>query len=112
MHITIYGVPGLTRESEVVTNIDMQQLIGLPTEELTIATLLKPAGYATCAVGKWHLGVMPHFHPLDRGYDTFLGLPESIDYGCTDTAMGAPDSGCLNWTVDTCPLNTQVTGCV
>lgn len=45
-------------------------------------------------------GVKAGFHPMDHGYDTFLGLPESNDYGCTDTTMGAPDSGCLNWKED------------
>ena len=39
------------------------------------------------------MGVKEGFHPLDHGYDHFLGLPESNDYGCTDTTMGAPDSG-------------------
>eukprot|EP01050_Picozoa_sp_SAG11_P028180 SAG11_NODE_7439_length_1143_cov_1.634100_1_plen_161_part_10 len=56
---------------------------------------------------QWHLGVKPGFHPLDHGYDHYLGLPESNDYGCTDTTMGAPDSGCLNWRADRCPRNSQ-----
>ena len=37
--------------------------------------------HRSAAIGKWHLGVKPGFHPLDHGYDTFLGLPESNDYG-------------------------------
>ena len=45
------------------------------------------------------------FNPLDHGYDHYLGLPESNDYGCTDSQMGAPDSGCLNWQQDRCPRN-------
>eukprot|EP01047_Picozoa_sp_COSAG01_P035206 COSAG01_NODE_2685_length_7253_cov_6.363153_7_plen_371_part_00 len=56
---------------------------------------------------KWHLGVKPGFHPLDRGYDRYLGLPESNDYGCTDSGMGAPDSGCLHWREDRCPRNSH-----
>ena len=47
------------------------------------------------------------FNPLDRGYDDYYGTPESIDYGCTDTQMGAPDSGCLKWAIDRCPLNAN-----
>ena len=54
-----------------------------------------------------HLGVKPGFHPLDHGYDHYLGLPESNDYGCTDSTMGAPDSGCLNWRADRCPRNSN-----
>ncbi len=48
--------------------------VGLPLTEVTIADVLKSAGYATGAVGKWHLGMAPHFHPLGRGYDEFFGF--------------------------------------
>src|SRR5688572_13202184 len=46
---------------------------GLPVEEKTIADRFKAAGYATCAVGKWHLGSQPKFHPTHRGFDEFYG---------------------------------------
>lgn len=87
------------------SNFGPGSLGGLPQTEKTIATMVKPLGYRTCAIGKWHMGVKPGHHPLDHGYDEFLGLPESNDYGCTDTTMGAPDSGCLNWREDRCPRN-------
>lgn len=51
------------------------------------------------------MGIKQGFHPLDHGYDHYLGLPESVDYGCTDTQMGTPDAGCLNWKLDRCPRN-------
>ncbi|MHC4743218.1 MAG: sulfatase [Planctomycetota bacterium] len=48
--------------------------VGLPLTEITIADVLKSAGYVTGMVGKWHLGLRPHFHPLRRGYDEFFGF--------------------------------------
>jgi arylsulfatase A-like enzyme len=52
----------------------LQEHVGLPLTEVTIADVLKTAGYVTGAVGKWHLGMAPHFHPLKRGYDEFFGF--------------------------------------
>jgi arylsulfatase A-like enzyme len=46
---------------------------GLPLTERTIADRLKALGYATCAVGKWHLGGGPEFLPMKRGFDEFYG---------------------------------------
>ena len=89
----------------VSSNFAPGSLGGLPQSEKTVATLVKAAGFVTCAIGKWHMGVKPGFNPLDHGYDHFLGLPESNDYGCTDSSMGAPDSGCLDWRADRCPRN-------
>ncbi|MHC4908424.1 MAG: sulfatase-like hydrolase/transferase [Planctomycetota bacterium] len=47
---------------------------GLPVEEATLADLLSGAGYRSIALGKWHLGYAPHFHPLSRGFDDFHGF--------------------------------------
>lgn len=47
---------------------------GLPLSEKTLADRLKAAGYATALVGKWHLGALPEFHPLQRGFDEFFGF--------------------------------------
>lgn len=43
---------------------------------ITLAEALKPAGYRSYAVGKWHLGSARGQWPLDRGFDRFYGLPE------------------------------------
>ena len=41
---------------------------------VTIAEVLKKAGYYTAAVGKWHVGEeRPHW-PIDRGFDNYIGL--------------------------------------
>lgn len=47
--------------------------IGLPVEQRTLADDLAQAGYATAAIGKWHLGVDDAFHPLRRGFQRFFG---------------------------------------
>lgn len=47
---------------------------GLPVEEKTLADRLKSLGYVTGLIGKWHLGVLPQFHPLKRGFDEFWGF--------------------------------------
>jgi arylsulfatase A-like enzyme len=44
----------------------------LPVEEVTIAELLKQAGYKTFFVGKWHLGDTGYL-PTDQGYDLNVG---------------------------------------
>lgn len=46
----------------------------LPGEEITIAEVLSAAGYATAAVGKWHLGAEPPSRPNDMGFDSYYGL--------------------------------------
>ncbi|MFB3825166.1 MAG: sulfatase [Bryobacteraceae bacterium] len=52
---------------------------GLPPEEITFAELLKPLGYATACVGKWHLGNLPPFRAHRHGFDFFYGLPYAND---------------------------------
>lgn len=52
---------------------------GISAAETTLAEVLKTKGYATCAVGKWHLGDSPGFLPVHHGFDEYLGLPYSND---------------------------------
>ncbi|MYB51700.1 MAG: sulfatase [Acidobacteriia bacterium] len=52
---------------------------GLHADEVTIAELLRSAGYATAIVGKWHLGDQPEFLPTRHGFDSYLGIPYSDD---------------------------------
>jgi arylsulfatase A-like enzyme len=47
---------------------------GLPTNPVLLPAALKPAGYRTIALGKWHLGYAPKFHPLERGFDDYFGF--------------------------------------
>src|SRR5262245_38333462 len=51
----------------------LSENFGLPLSETTIASRMKELGYATCAVGKWHLGGRPDYLPMKRGFDEFFG---------------------------------------
>ncbi len=52
---------------------------GLPDGEITIAEALKTRGYATAAVGKWHLGFQTEYLPMKQGFDSYFGIPYSND---------------------------------
>ncbi len=52
---------------------------GIPEEEITIAEAVKKAGYATACYGKWHLGHLPEFLPVNHGFDEYFGIPYSND---------------------------------
>lgn len=60
----------------------------LSEQSVTIAEALRPAGYNTLTVGKWHVGSQKGKWPLDRGFDKFFGTPsgggfyfkESLDF--------------------------------
>jgi len=48
--------------------------MGVPKSEQTIAEVLKPVGYTSKIIGKWHLGAHKEtHHPLNRGFDEFYG---------------------------------------
>ena len=61
--------------------------LGLHPNEITVARMLKDKGYATCIVGKWHLGDAPPFLPTKHGFDEYLGIPYSNDMGHYDGRM-------------------------
>jgi arylsulfatase len=52
---------------------------GLNPKEVTIAEMLRERGYATCYLGKWHVGDQVAFLPTRQGFDTYFGLPYSHD---------------------------------
>ncbi len=51
---------------------------GLNPDETTLAEAVKPLGYTTACIGKWHLGVN-NLMPTNHGFDSFFGLPYSND---------------------------------
>ena len=54
---------------------------GLPHNETTVAEALGSVGFATMAIGKWHLGQQPEFLPTAHGFDEYYGIPYSDDMG-------------------------------
>lgn len=54
---------------------------GISAAEHTLAELLRPLGYATFCIGKWHLGDQPEFLPTRHGFDHYFGIPYSNDMG-------------------------------
>lgn len=46
---------------------------GMPSDRVTIAEMLKGAGYATAHIGKWHLGYTPETMPNAQGFDHSFG---------------------------------------
>jgi arylsulfatase A-like enzyme len=52
---------------------------GMPAAEITVAEALQEEGYATAAVGKWHLGHLPEYLPTEHGFDSYYGIPYSND---------------------------------
>jgi arylsulfatase A len=54
----------------------------LPLEEVTLARALKPSGYVSASIGKWHLGGPPYY-PEKHGFDVNVG----------GTQTGSPPGG-------------------
>ncbi len=52
---------------------------GIHEREVLVSELLRSKGYATAAIGKWHLGHHKQFLPLQHGFDSYFGLPYSND---------------------------------
>lgn len=52
---------------------DYNETDGMPASEITLAEVLRDAGYRTGLVGKWHLGAGAEHHPNNQGFDEFYG---------------------------------------
>jgi arylsulfatase len=54
--------------------------ISLPAKEITMAEMLREAGYATAIFGKWHLGAQIYSQPQNKGFDEFYGIPPAVSW--------------------------------
>lgn len=57
---------------------------GLNSEEYTLGDMFRDNGYATAAIGKWHLGHHSETLPRQNGYDYYFGIPYSNDMAHPD----------------------------
>ncbi len=58
-----------------IDTLEGRGLDRLALREVTLADLLKRAGYVAGLIGKWHLGALdPRYHPNARGFDEFVGF--------------------------------------
>jgi arylsulfatase A-like enzyme len=76
-------------------NMKQRWAFGISTDELTIADVLKKAGYRTALIGKWHLGYDSKFHPMNYGFDEFRGfVGGNVDYHTHIAEFGLQE---LDW---------------
>lgn len=74
------GVNNVGRYDDAIRLRETNDL-GLPVNEISIARVLKDAGYNTAICGKWHLGYEDKFNPNLHGFDNALyALGGEMDY--------------------------------
>ena len=70
--------------------ISPERILGMDTGEVLLSEVLADAGYSTGVFGKWDLGSLDRFLPLQRGFGDFYGFVNTgIDYW-THERYGVP----------------------
>ena len=64
---------------------------GLARSETMLGDIMKSAGYHTGMIGKWHLGMAPGYHPVDRGFDEYFGATAGATAFLIDPQPGDDD---------------------
>ncbi|MBV1933319.1 MAG: sulfatase-like hydrolase/transferase [Parvibaculaceae bacterium] len=68
----------IIENEEVYADVPSYADLGMPTTEVTIAELLKSAGYYTAHIGKWHLGRTNGMGATDQGFDDSLLMASGL----------------------------------
>jgi arylsulfatase A-like enzyme len=91
-----HAAPGALREpiyhAELESLTPPYEEMGMPPAEVTIAEVLRAAGYRTLHVGKWHLGEAPRFQPNAQGFDDSLGFLAGASMYLAETDPGVVNS--------------------
>lgn len=66
----------LSSGMQKISSQDQETFSGLPLEEFTLPEFLKDQGYNTACFGKWHLGDFKKHHPMDKGFDHYVGCED------------------------------------
>ncbi len=70
----VYTVASSSRgQSKLRKLIPIENTTVLDSNIVTIAEAIKPAGYVSASIGKWHLGDDPQFGPIGQGFDVNIG---------------------------------------
>ncbi len=70
--------------------VPVENVLALGSDKVTVAAMLKTAGYATGMFGKWHLGADPPDHPHARGFDeAVVSMGRHFEFR-TDPPVGVP----------------------
>jgi arylsulfatase A-like enzyme len=62
--------------------------LGVSLNEIMLPKVMKSAGYATGAIGKWHMGQPGAYYPNQRGFDFFFGFAGGGSVYITDPKPG------------------------
>lgn len=66
--------------------------VGMPSDAITFAKVLSDNGYQTALIGKWHLGYLPKHHPMNFGFQKFIGFKSgNVDYQSHRNRYGDTD---------------------
>ena len=82
-------------------------VVGLPTDQRTLADMLKSAGYVTGLIGKWHLGKSEKHHPLNRGFDEYFGHLSG-----SSTYIDSRKEGVESWPARNAPTRRSASGAI
>jgi arylsulfatase A-like enzyme len=70
--------------------VSPENILGMDVREVLLPRVVKAAGYRSGIFGKWDLGQLRRFLPLQRGFDEFYGFTNTgIDYW-THERYGVP----------------------